>query len=116
MSARHFELPIVEEEENERSEDCSRTQRSKGTLDVATQAQGERLDDDVFAPLNKNNSSVTLSPKSGADNQLVHASTQTKEDDGDWLMIRKDMLYQFVPLPPSNTTTPSASQSNLENC
>ena len=116
LSARHFELPIVEEDENEKGEDGSQTKKSKDILKTGTPTQGEQLDDDVFSPLKKKDLRVILSPKSHASHQLVHASTQTlKEDDSEWLRIRKDELYQFVPLPSSNATTPTASQSSLEN-
>ena len=118
-TARHFELPVVMEED-EKGEESS---IKKISLDTKSQAQDDQLEDEVFSPVNKKTSRVKFPPKIECtnDQQLSDASTQTNgskgdDDDEDLLnIVMRDILYKYIPLPPSNTTTPSASQCNLEN-
>lgn len=118
VSARHFELPIVEEGDEKNNEDKN-TARSKETQDAGTQPQTDQPDDDVFSPLTtKASKEVTFQHGLGVDHKLVNASTQTnasQDDDTEWLKVRKDVLYQCIPLPASTTTTPTTSHINLEN-
>ena len=119
-STRHFELPVVVEEDDEKSENSISMLRGTEAVNTGRQAQQdqEQLEIEVF-----DDSSATMSfpTKLGANyhsHKLIDASTQTnvdKFDDSDWLSLRRDILYQFIPLPPSNCTTPSASHCNLEN-
>lgn len=116
--ARHFELPVVMEEE----EEVSVKESKETTLDNKSQTQDE--EDEVFSPLNEKTFQVKSSPSSedGDDNQQhLDASTQTSSDKGggddeDLVnIVMRDVLYKYIPLPPSTTTTPSVSHCNLEN-
>ena len=119
-STRHFELPVVVEEDDEKNEDYSSMVRGREATSTGSQAQQhqELLEDEVF---DHNSITVTFPAELGANyggHKLIDASTQTngnKFDDNDWLSLRRDILCQFIPLPPSNNTTPSASHCNLEN-
>ena len=119
--ARHFELPVVMEED-EKSEEVGVKKSKETSLDDKSQTQDE---DEVFLPLNKKTFQVKSSPKSedgDNDQQHMDASTQTSSckggsDDEDLVsIVMRDVLYKYIPLPPSTTTTPSASQCNLEIC
>ena len=120
---------MVVEEDDEKSEDSS-IKKSKETLSAETHAQGELSDDEVFSSANQKvcNAPILSSPPAElsapdhSDDKLVAASIQTAVSigsesncDDDLWNIRRDVLYQFIPLPPSTTTTPSASVCNLEN-
>ena len=122
-SPRHFELPVVVEEDDDKSEVTSQTMRSEEVVNAGSQTQRdqEQLNDDVFSALNQNSSGATRQAKLGSNpcgHKLIDASTQTsinKSDDSEWLSLKREILYQFVPLPPSNNTTPSVSHCNLDN-
>ena len=121
--ARHFELPVVMEEDEkgeEKSEESDVKKSEEMSLDNKSQVQDDQLNDEVFAPLDKKPSQVKL--EGDSDEQHMDASTQTnisKVSDGDdedlVNIVMRDMLYKYIPLPPSTATTPSASQCNLEN-
>lgn len=120
---RHFELPVLMEED-EKGEDSSKKTQETTFSKNQTCTRDDPLEDEVFVPLDKT-SRVKVSPQLGCvnDQPLTDASTQTNankesggDDDEDLLsVVMRDVLYKYIPLPPSTTTTPSASQCNLEN-
>lgn len=111
--ARHFELPVVMEED-EKSEDVDVKRTKETSLDdkSCTQEEGK-----VFSLPNKK-TLVDIN-----DQQHMDASTQTSsskgtggDNDEDLVnIVMRDVLYKYIPLPPSTTTTPSVSHCNLEN-
>ena len=118
--ARHFELPVVMEED-EKSEEGSTKKSRETSLDDKSQVQDN---DEVFSPLNEKPYQVNSFPSSedgDDDHQVMDASTQTSTSKGgggdeDLVnVVMRDVLYKYIPLPPSTTTTPSVSHSNLEN-
>ena len=118
ISTRHFELPVVVEEDDEKSE--HRMVRGREATSNGRQAQQDQepFEIEVF---DHSYATLTFPAELGANycsHKLIDASTQTSDckcDNSDWLSLRRDILYQFIPLPPSNSTTPSASHCNLEN-
>lgn len=120
VSTRHFELPVVMEEDDEKSENSISMVRRREAASTERQAQldQEQFEIEVF---DHSSATMTFPAELGANyrnHKLIDASTQTSVDkfnDSDWLSLRRDILYQFIPLPPSNSTTPSASHCNLEN-
>ena len=119
---RHFELPVLMEEDEKGEDNSKKIQETTFSKSQAC-THDDRLEDEVFAPLDKT-SQVEVSPMLGCGNDqpLVDAATQTngnKEsgdgDEGLVNIVMRDVLYKYIPLPPSTTTTPSASQCNLEN-
>ena len=120
--ARHFELPVVMEED-EKSEEGSTKKSREISLDDKSQVQ-DKDEDLVFSTLNEKLYQVKSSPSSedgDNDHQVMDASTQTSTSKGgggdeDLVnVVMRDVLYKYIPLPPSTTTTPSVSYSNLEN-
>lgn len=120
--ARHFELPVVMEED-EKSEEGSTKKSREISLDDKSQVQ-DKDEDLVFSTLNEKLYQVKSSPSSedgDNDHQVMDASTQTSTSKGgggdeDLVnVVMRDVLYKYIPLPPSTTTTPSVSHSNLEN-
>ncbi len=86
--ARHFQLPVVMEED-ERSEDVG-----------VKKSDSEGVDN--------NQQHIDASTQ----------TSSSKRDDGDedlTNVILRDVLSKYIPLPPSTTTTPSVSHCNLEN-
>ena len=118
VSTRHFELPVVMEDE----EDDETKIRDDVDNPGRQEAYCEEASDDVFSP-HRSRKTVTFTPEPscGKVSVAIDVSTQTEpaaseeSDQKEWWNISKDVLYQFIPLPPSNCTTPSASHSNLEN-
>ena len=119
ISTRHFELPVVMEDEED-----ERKIRDEVDNSGRPEACCEEASDDVFSP-HKSRKTVTFTPEPscGKVSVAIDVSTQTDTSAGvseesnekEWWNISRDVLYQFIPLPPSNCTTPSASHSNLEN-
>lgn len=109
--ARHFELPVVMEED-EKSEGVDVKRTKEISLDNKSCTQEE---DKVFSLPNKR---ILVDID---DQQHMDASTQTSSskgggDDEDLVnIVMRDVLYKYIPLPPSTTTTPSVSHCNLEN-
>lgn len=120
-SARHFELSTLVEEEETKGSSMTSLQRAKEIQ--LKGSSSDEFDGTILPACTVGIGTFTGASDSIAKKMSVNVGTQTGANSPYTSRttcitlpnVSKELLYQYVPLPPSTTPTPSASFCSLDN-